>query len=194
MGITSKVAAALVALAIPAAAQASVIVAGKCESVSAPAGCLFIGNINGNTNPFNANSYLNAQLNYNIYNNAVPSAQPNITLNYLFDTDTTAGLITGAGSASGTWATPGYVIEYLAVKAGSYFVLYDIADASSGSWNTNDIPYGRNPKALSHIVFFGYESAAAVPEPAAWGMLIGGLGLAGGALRRRRIKPTAAAA
>jgi hypothetical protein len=29
-------------------------------------------------------------------------------------------------------------------------------------------------------------NAAAVPEPAAWGMLIGGFGFAGAAMRRRR--------
>jgi hypothetical protein len=32
----------------------------------------------------------------------------------------------------------------------------------------------------------GYNDVAAVPEPAAWGMMIGGFGLAGGALRRRK--------
>ena len=30
-----------------------------------------------------------------------------------------------------------------------------------------------------------YASAAAIPEPATWGLLIGGIGMAGGALRRR---------
>lgn len=32
----------------------------------------------------------------------------------------------------------------------------------------------------------GYNDVAAVPEPAAWGMMIGGFAVAGGALRRRR--------
>ncbi|WP_245824976.1 PEPxxWA-CTERM sorting domain-containing protein [Sphingomonas azotifigens] len=34
----------------------------------------------------------------------------------------------------------------------------------------------------------GATSGAGVPEPAAWAMLIGGFGLAGGALRRRRVR------
>jgi hypothetical protein len=32
-----------------------------------------------------------------------------------------------------------------------------------------------------------FTTTAAVPEPAAWGMMIGGFGLAGGALRRRKV-------
>jgi PEP-CTERM motif len=43
----------------------------------------------------------------------------------------------------------------------------------------------KNPKNAA----YGYSSQidfAAVPEPAAWGMLIAGFGMAGGAMRRRR--------
>lgn len=174
--------------AAPCTANASIIVIGKCGSVASPSGCLFLGNINGHDNVFNSNSYKQAELVYNVYNNFVPSVGPNITLNYLFDTNTTAGLINGAGTASGSWATPGYVIDYMAVKAGSYFTLYKVADLSSGSWSTFDIPHGRNAKDLSHIVFFGSEAAAGVPEPATWGMMIAGVGMAGGALRRRRAR------
>jgi hypothetical protein len=39
----------------------------------------------------------------------------------------------------------------------------------------------------------GYNDASAVPEPAAWAMLIGGFGLTGAALRRRRSVATLAA-
>ncbi|GAA0739200.1 hypothetical protein GCM10009075_17810 [Sphingomonas trueperi] len=180
-------AAALIAAA-PCAANASIIVPGKCSSVAASSGCLFLGNINGNDNVFNPNSYKQAELVYNVYNNFVPSAQPNITLNYLFDTSSTSGLITGAGTSSGTWATPGYVIDYMAVKAGNYFSLYKVADLSSGSWSTMDIPHGKNAKDLSHIAFFGSAAVAGVPEPATWGMMIAGVGMAGGALRRRRAR------
>jgi len=80
------------------------------------------------------------------------------------------------------------VIDYMAVKAGSYFTLYKIADLSSGSWSTADIPYKKSPKELSHIVFFGSEAVAGVPEPATWGMMIAGVGMAGAALRRRRAR------
>ena len=33
---------------------------------------------------------------------------------------------------------------------------------------------------------YTYDNAAAVPEPASWAMMIGGIGMAGGALRRRQ--------
>lgn len=178
--------AAIMAAAAPCAANASAIVAGSCTSVTSSSGCLFLGNITSNANPLNINGYKFAQNYYNIYNNLVPSARPNITLNYLFDTDTTSGLITGGNGSSGTWSTPGYVIDYMAVKAGNYFSLYKIADLSSGSWSTANIPYRNNPKNLSHIVFFGSAAVAGVPEPATWGMMIAGVGMAGGALRRRR--------
>lgn len=180
--------AVFMAAATPCVANASAVVIGACSSVAAPSGCLFSGNISSNSNVFNPNSYTQAQAVYNFYNNFVPSARPNITLNYLFDTDSTSGLITGAGTSSGTWSTPGYVIDYMAVKAGNYFSLYKIADLSSGSWSTADIPYRNNPKALSHIVFFGSAAVAGVPEPATWGMMIAGVGMAGGALRRRRAR------
>lgn len=178
--------AAVLLAAAPCAANASVVVLGKCSSVASTSGCLFLGNITSNDNVFNPNSYKQAELVYNIYNNFVPSAQPNITLNYLFDTSTTSGLIAGAGTTSGTWSTPGYVIDYMAVKAGNYFSLYKVADLSSGSWSTMDIPHGKNAKDLSHIVFFGSAAVAGVPEPATWGMMIAGVGMAGASLRRRR--------
>ncbi len=185
---TMLASAAILMAAAPTAANASIVVLGKCSSVASTSGCLFLGNINGNDNVFNPNSYKQAELVYNAYNNFVPSAQPNITLNYLFDTSSTSGLITGAGTASGTWSTPGYAIDYMAVKAGNYFSLYKVADLSSGSWSTMDIPHGKNAKDLSHIVFFGSTAVAGVPEPATWGMMIAGVGMAGGALRRRRAR------
>jgi hypothetical protein len=177
---------ALAVSALPAVARAGPIVETNCNSVASPAGCLFQGNINSNPNPANANSYKNAEALYNLFNNTHPSANPDITLNYLFDTDSTAGLITGGGTASGTWSIPGYQIDFIAMKAGPYFVLYQIAAAASGTWDTFDIPYNNNPRELSHIVFFGQESA--VLEPAAWGMLLGGFGLAGAAMRHRKAK------
>lgn len=165
----------------PVVAHAGPIVAGKCDSVASPAGCLFEGNINNNPDPMNANSYKNAEALYNQLN------LPDITLNYLFDTDTTGGLITGGGTASGTWALPaGYLVDFIAVKAANYFVLYQVDPSAPHNWDTFDIPYKNNPHDLSHLVFFGSQ-ANAVPEPAAWGMLIGGFALAGAAIRRRKV-------
>jgi len=182
-------AAALAFSVLPAVAQAGPIVAANCNSVASPAGCLFQGNINDNPNAANANSYKNAEALYNLFNNTHPSANPDITLNYLFSTETTSGLITGAGTASGTWSLPGYQVDFVAVKAGPYFVLYQIAAAASGTWDTFDIPYNRNPREVSHVMFFG--QAIAVPEPASWGMMIGGFGLVGAAMRRRKSKAQA---
>ncbi|MHA6720351.1 PEPxxWA-CTERM sorting domain-containing protein [Sphingomonas sp. RS6] len=196
VGIKIKLAAAAIALAIPSAADASTIISSKCFSVASSAGCLFSGNINGNDNVNNKSSYKNAERAYNSYNNYRWWAGPDIELNYLFDTSTTAGLITGANKSSGTWSTPGYLIDFIAVKAGNYFTLYKIDPASSGSWDTFDIPSNDcDPTKLSHIVFFGSQDAGAgaVPEPAAWAMLIGGFGMTGAAMRRRR-KPVLAAA
>ena len=187
MRITLQVAAvgaALCGLAAPAAA--STVVATNCVSVADAHGCLFNGNINNNPNPSNANSYKNAEAAYNLFNNTHPSANPDITLTYLADTDVTPfpGTITGAGGSSGTWSLPGKLVNFIAVKASNQFVLYQLATpASSGSWSTLDIPYRNNPHDLSHLVFFGRP---AVPEPATWAMMIGGFGLAGAALRRRR--------
>jgi hypothetical protein len=177
-------AAALGAALLPAAALAGPIVEANCNSVASPAGCLFEGNINNNPNPLNANSYKNAEALYNLFNDTHPSANPDITLNFLFDTDITGGLITGGGTSSGTWSLPGYTVDFVAVKAADFFVLYQITPASSGSWNTFDIPYTNNPHDVSHLLFFG--QANGVPEPAAWGMMIGGFGFAGAALRTRR--------
>jgi hypothetical protein len=187
MNVKSAIQAIALALsALPAVAQAGPIVAANCNSVASPAGCLFQGNITDNPDPTNANSYKNAEALYNLFNNTHPSANPDITLNFLFSTSITPGLITGGGTSSGTWSLPGYQVDFIAVKAGPYFVLYQIAAAASGTWDTFDIPYNNNPRELSHIVFFGQESA--VPEPAAWGMMIGGFGLAGAAMRRRKTK------
>lgn len=172
-------------------ASASTVVAtpvAACISVTAAAGCLFNGNINGNPNAGNANSFKNAEAAYNLFNNTVLTAGPDIVLNYIAQSDDpgfgTFGSITGGGGASGTWSLPGYLVDFIAVKASDQFVLYKLATpASSGSWATLNIPFGNNPHGLSHLAFFG---ALAVPEPSSWALMIGGLGLTGAAFRRRR--------
>lgn len=180
---------AAIAIAVSAPAAASTVVGTDCISVAHVDGCLFSGNINGNTDPTNVNSYLNAQNAYNSYNNSVVSAQPDITLSYITQSDALNfadfGSITGGGTSSGTWSLPGFTVDFIAVKAGNNFVLYQLAaPASSGNWDTLDLPFNRNPAALSHLAFFGSETA--VPEPAQWGMMIVGFGLVGGAMRRRK--------
>jgi hypothetical protein len=167
------------ALAATAPAQAITVIDGRCVSVSDPNGCAFSGNITAGT-------ALATQNAYNTYNNLQPSAQPDITLNWLFKNDDPgrASVITEDLGTSGTWATPGFLIEYIAVKAGTEFVLYRFnAPTSSGSWSSaNILNKNGRPQDMSHVSFFG----TAVPEPATWAMMIGGFGLIGAAARRRR--------
>jgi hypothetical protein len=171
-----------VALCAALPAQASTVVDGKCISVSDDAGCLFDGNINGDAT--GDHSALSAQNAYNLYNNTHASAQPDITLNYITQSDAgdfaDFGSITGDGTTSGTWSLPGYNVDFIAVKAGDQFVLYDV---ENNEWSTAGL-LNKNGglKEVSHIAFFG----SVVPEPATWAMMIGGFGLVGGAMRRRK--------
>ena len=171
---------------IASPASASTVVSASCTSVASSAGCLFNGNINSNPNASNVNSYKNAEAAYNAARN------PDITLTYIADTDdsnfSSFGSFTGAGAASGAWSLPGYVVNFIAVKASNQFVLYQIAGAgaSSGSWTTSNIPFNNNPHAISHLVFFGSRAVNGVPEPASWAMMLGGFGLLGAAARRRQ--------
>lgn len=177
-----------VAFTSPASA-ATTVVDGACVSVTNINGCLMDGNINSNVS--GGNSYLNAQNAYNLYNDTHPSANPDIALTVLASTDDTNfssfGSFTGAGSTFGTWNLPGYLVDFVAVKASPRFVLYQLnTPASSGSWNTSNIPFTTNPHDISHLVFFGSEAVAAVPEPATWAFMIFGFGAVGGAMRRQR--------
>ncbi len=170
-------------------ATAATIVDGACISASDPSGCLFNGNINSSSN--GGNSFLNAQNAYNLYNDTHPSAAPDILLTVLASTDDgnfgSFGSFTGGGSGSGTWNLPAFLVDFVAVKASSQFVLYQLdSPASSGFWDTFDIPFQNNPHDISHLVFFGTEQMAAVPEPATWAFMIFGFGAIGGALRRQR--------
>jgi hypothetical protein len=170
---------------IASPASASTVVAANCVSVTASAGCLFSGNINDNPNAGNVNSYKNAEAAYNLFNDTHATANPDITLNLLGGTDSGfPGSWTGSGTSSGTWNLAGYLVNFIAVKAANNFVLYQITPASSGTWDTFDIPFNRNPPAVSHLMFFGTKGGT-VPEPAAWAMMLAGFGLVGSAMRRR---------
>ena len=195
-------------LALPAAAISTVaVVNGSCISVTNANGCLFTGNIAPST-------YATTQTAYNTYNNTHPLAGPDITLVPLFKSDDAGfpGSLTGGTGASGTWSTPGYAVNFLAVKASNYFVLYEFTSpVSSGNWTTQSIPHNGGLHALSHLAFFGAATPAGgsgsggggsgsgsgggggggggtppgVPEPASWALMLGGFGLVGGLMRRR---------
>ena len=182
-----------------ASASTVMVVSGSCVSVTDANGCLFSGNISTLTS--GNSSYLLAQNAYDAYNNIHWSAGPDITLTPITDTayDNLATL-TGAGGTSGTWSLAGYSVDYVAIKAGNYFDLYELpTPVSTGVWDTYDIPAFRGSSpTLSHIVFFGSQISNlnnapvgpvnAVPEPGTWLLMLLGFGLTGGALRSRRAR------
>ncbi|MET0309911.1 MAG: PEPxxWA-CTERM sorting domain-containing protein [Sphingomonas sp.] len=105
--------------------------------------------------------------------------------------DAAGALLPGTGSVirivSGSYAPSNF---------GGY-TYFDVADAGSfagfngfsanGDWAlvVDDIARGDGGN-IARGWSLSFTTAAGVPEPAAWGMMIGGFGLAGGALRRRR--------
>jgi hypothetical protein len=178
--------AAATVMAAPSA-HASTVIPNACISVTNAAGCKFSGNINGNPNPLNVNGFKNAEAAYNLFNNTHPTANPDISLNFLGDTNTLfPGTFTGSGGTSGTWSLPGYTVNFFSVKAGNEFIIYRLGTPSSaGLWSTAGLTNQRGQlRALSHLSFFGAQSA--VPEPATWAMMILGFGLIGGMMRRRK--------
>lgn len=170
--------------ASPVAATSAIKVDAKnCVSVESDNGCLFSGNIAPNT-------IADTQAAYNLYNDNVPSAAPDIVLNFLFKSDDpgSPGALTGT-STGGGWSTPGFLIDFIAVKSANSFVLYKLDEvSSSGFWSTIDIPHKKNLKDLSHLSFFGTVDGGGegpVPEPTTWAMLLFGFGFVGVAMRRR---------
>ena len=177
-------AAAVCAVGAGTASATTTVVNGSCAAITT--GCLFNGNITSQAS--GTNGYLAAQNAFNLYNDMHPTAGADITLTALFASNDPGfpGSLTGGTGASGTWSLPGYLVDFIAVKASNQFVLYKITPASSGNWDTFSIPFRQNPHALSHLVFFGTKDTGSVPEPASWAMMLGGFGMIGGALRSRR--------
>jgi hypothetical protein len=91
------------------------------------------------------------------------------------------------------------------LKAGSYWVVFSAADEDRTSY----MPGGAANPLVAYLhgsegnwrrlreqnlgIRLTGTTGGAVPEPASWAMLIGGFGLAGGAIRTRRKRPTALA-
>lgn len=175
--------------AVPAAALA--IDNTRCTSVLlADGGCVFV---DGNDNDAAAIEAL--------YNPTGKAGSP-ISLNDIGkinipeDFDWSVDLVTGVGKLtsadgglSGTWELfDGFFADFVSVKASNEFRLTKLsAIASSGTWTTLGLCAGQQCKQpeLSHIQFFGGQGDI-VPEPATWAMMIGGFGLVGASLRRRK--------
>ena len=164
-------------------ASALSIVEARCTSVlQADGGCVF----DGNDNDVGAIEAL--------YNPTGKAGAP-ITLNLIGKIDAPAtsgafGSITyDMGNLTGTWSLPGYLVDFISVKASNEFILIKLATAaSSGTWSTAGLCAGRNcnQPTISHIQFYGSEGGGVIPEPATWAMLIVGFGLVGSAMRRRK--------
>jgi hypothetical protein len=81
----------------------------------------------------------------------------------------------------------------LSLAAGTYYLLLENAVTTAGGsayWGVSDGPsiaYGNGFRYEQSEAFqiIGTPNASAVPEPASWAMMIGGVGVLGGALRRR---------
>lgn len=65
--------------------------------------------------------------------------------------------------------------QFSGTLSGADYIPYDVVPSDAGTFVDMTIAYSYTPSA-----------AAAVPEPAAWAMMIGGFGMIGAALRRRR--------
>lgn len=184
-------AALMVAVSAPAIA-ALAIDEGRCVSVLDSAGCTFTG----------ATSYTDTELE-NLYN-ATGKPGTVIDLDRLtkFEFDLMAwensgsfvlpagSEVTGSGSEwfSGSWTIPGYLIDYIGVKAATELTLFKfLSPSGSGSWQVG----GSN--AMSHIVFYGRKDGSVdpggIPEPGTWAMLVAGFGLVGAVSRRRKAAP-----
>jgi hypothetical protein len=72
------------------------------------------------------------------------------------------------------------------------FEPYGIKISTTGITNADRVSFGYPPAAFAadgredFVLLLTYGVTSAVPEPAAWGMMIAGMGFAGAALRRRK--------
>jgi hypothetical protein len=97
---------------------------------------------------------------------------------------------------TGTWSFTGdgslsHLPSYMVVKAAKNWALYALDGALSGSWSTAGLltPNGKNQAGVSHISF--YNSAAAIPLPAAGWLILAGLGGLGAIARKRKARAAA---
>lgn len=109
----------------------------------------------------------------------------------LYSIDTTRGVLTRQANSAGTLVTVGALGTPLGSRT-SFDILGNDAFVSNG---TRLFSINLNTGALTRVgttqdALFGL-AIAPVPEPATWATMILGVGMAGGALRRRRAVKTA---
>lgn len=155
----------------PASAADVILLTPGCDLV---AGCKFSGNDNPVADVVEA------------YNTQSPAPTPLLSLTFLSKLEAEGDISGTSGTA--TSPTP---FNYYVVKASNEFWLYKLSSAASSvSWNTANLTNKKGEvQSISHLSFYqgtGFDSNGGVPEPATWAMMIGGFGLVGGALRKRR--------
>ncbi|NIJ06512.1 hypothetical protein FHS31_000094 [Sphingomonas vulcanisoli] len=123
----------------------------------------------------------------NSYNNGTPIANGSITTNGVF---TGASAVTAANIVTFQLQRIGDVVtDSMSIDGGAYQTLATysgsgvIGDVSFGIFNVSNAADG----ATGSVSFSNFSVVSSdVPEPASWGMMICGLGLAGAVMRRKK--------
>ncbi len=112
------------------------------------------------------------------------------TTTQLYSIDSTTGVLTRQANSMGTLTTVGVLGDELGSRT-SFDILGTDAFVSNGRrLYTIDLNTGALTQVgMTQEALFGL-AIAPVPEPATWAMMILGVGMAGGALRRRRAVKT----
>jgi hypothetical protein len=175
----------IASLSSPSFANAPDVIEADCFTVFGPQGCKFSGIVNSQAD---ADSL---ELQYNGLNGAFnPNTDIDLQLLAKIDAGNFGNALSNIVYKSGnggeikaaTYTNPNWIIRYFAIKAGNTAVLFANPNpGNSFSWNTDRL----GGKGMSHIVFFGSQGMR-VPEPATWALLIGGFGMVGAAMRRRK--------
>ena len=116
----------------------------------------------------------------------------------LYDGYYSTGAVNGDGWQASHWKEPtvpctnfrGIMNPYICNGIGDAVTALDLAQLDAIGWNTA-VDVLATPDYYGSTSQMYVDFAAQVPEPATWAMMIGGFGLVGSALRRRRSLATA---
>ena len=178
---------ALGATLLPSAASAAVTLAAGEEgcNVFSAQGCLFDwSGQGGGGGDFDDPALIVAA--YNAVHNATPAPEDLPALTFL-------GKSGEGNSTSMTFTDLPFQVSFYAVKSAQQFILFGLSSPTDSFTATNTRITNKKGKlqGISHVTYFGTPSTppGAVPEPAAWALMIIGFGAAGASLRaRRRLK------